>query len=77
MFIVCDTTSPGSLHEARRHTRELVTIFLLVIVIRPQGEGKGIQAYMLVPITRLKPQVLDLNWAKDETDHCSRRGFSI
>ena len=44
--------SPSSSHEV------LATLFLLAIEIRPQGEGKGIQASILVPITRLKPRAL-------------------
>ena len=47
-------TIPGSHHKARRHTRVLVTLTLLVIEMRSQGESKGIQADTLVPITRLK-----------------------
>ena len=49
---------PSSFHEV------LVTPLLPVIEIRPQSEGKGIQAHILVSITRLKPRALDLTWRK-------------
>ena len=42
-------------HSRQPHTRMFCKP-RLVFGMRPQGEGKGIQASVLVPITRLKPQ---------------------
>ena len=61
----CVKHTVTKIYEARRRLFEvLVTHLHSVIEIRPQGEGEGIQAYILVPITRLKPRALDLTWTK-------------
>ena len=43
---------------------------------KPEGNGKGIQATVLVPITPLRTGALKI-LEKDETDHSSRRGVSV
>ena len=60
---VCDTPYQNQ-SRGSSSLEVLVTHLPPVIEIRPQGEGKGNQASMLVPITRLKPRALDLTWRK-------------
>ena len=72
-WLLCEAHNYQNLRGPSSSLEVLVRHLPFVFEIRPQGEGKGIQAYILVPITHLKPRVLDLIW-RDETDHSSRRG---